>query len=174
MKSLSRVGEVISRRILGLNDTPHRIAWGVFLGLMVAWTPTLGLQILIYLAVAALFRANKVSGIPLLFISNPVTAVPLYYFCWLVGRRILSDGPSSPSEAARIHERLEAAESAGGDIWEQIFQTEFWLGVWDALVAMGGEMWMGSLVMGLATGIPGYFLTRWGVAAYRRRQERDA
>lgn len=172
MKLFSRLRAVIVRRILGLEDTPHSIAWGVFLGLLVAWTPTLGFQILIYLAVATLLRANKISGIPLLFISNPVSAVPLYYFCWVVGHGAMHDGAASESQGDDIRAQLAAAGEADFDVWAQIFNVEFWHGVWDALVAMGAEMWMGSLIMGVATGIPGYILTRWGVTLYRRAQGR--
>jgi hypothetical protein len=84
-----RLQQIVFHNILHLDDTPHRIAWGVFIGAMIAFTPTLGLQILLYLPIAALLRANKVSGIPILFISNPFTAVPLYYTTWSVGAAVL-------------------------------------------------------------------------------------
>ena len=64
------------RWLLRVRDTPRRIAWGVFLGSVVAMTPTLGFQIVLYVAIATVLRANKLSGIPILFISNPITAVP--------------------------------------------------------------------------------------------------
>ncbi|TFH27625.1 MAG: DUF2062 domain-containing protein, partial [Myxococcales bacterium] len=84
-----RLQQIVMHNILHLDDTPHRIAWGVFIGAMIAFTPTLGLQIMLYLPVAALLRANKLSGIPVLFISNPFTAVPLYYATWSLGAAIL-------------------------------------------------------------------------------------
>ena len=80
-----RLQQIVFHNILHLDDTPHRIAWGVFIGAMIAFTPTLGFQIVLYLPIAALLRANKVSGIPILFISNPFAAVPLYYTTWSVG-----------------------------------------------------------------------------------------
>lgn len=84
-----RLQQIVFHNILHLDDTPHRIAWGVFLGTMIAFTPTLGLQIVLYIPIAALLRANKISGIPILFISNPFTAVPLYYTTWSVGAAVL-------------------------------------------------------------------------------------
>ena len=54
-----RLQQIVIHNILHLDDTPHRIAWGVFIGAMVAFTPTLGFQIVIYLAVAALLRSNQ-------------------------------------------------------------------------------------------------------------------
>ena len=38
-----RLKQIVFHNILHLDDTPHRIAWGVFLGAMIAFTPTLGL-----------------------------------------------------------------------------------------------------------------------------------
>ena len=84
-----KLKDVVVHKILGLDDAPSRIAWGVFLGCVVAMTPTLGLQILLYVSLATLLRVNKLSGIPILFISNPFTAVPLYGFCWWVGNLLL-------------------------------------------------------------------------------------
>src|SRR5690606_17221590 len=81
---LDKFRQVLVHNILGLDDTPHRIGLGVLLGFLVAFTPTLGFQIIMYVALAALIRANKLSGIPILFISNPFTAVPLYWFVWKV------------------------------------------------------------------------------------------
>ena len=135
---IRRLRSLIVHRILGVRDTPRRIAWGVFLGTVVAWTPTLGFQIMIYVAIATLLRANKVSGIPILFISNPVTAVPLYWSCWKVGDLI----------------DLFTAE-----FWEQLGQT-----LWD----MGTELWVGSFIIGFAMAIPMYFVTLIGVRAFRR------
>ena len=43
-----KLWHVLEHHILGLNDEPHRIARGVFLGTVVAFTPTLGLQMMIY------------------------------------------------------------------------------------------------------------------------------
>ena len=58
MKLWTRLKNVVVSGILGLDDSPQRIALGVFLGFVVAMTPTLGLQIVIYVALAALLRVN--------------------------------------------------------------------------------------------------------------------
>ena len=42
-----RLKQIVLHNILHLDDTPHRIAWGVFIGAMIAFTPTLGLQIVL-------------------------------------------------------------------------------------------------------------------------------
>lgn len=160
----SRLKAVVTGRILGVSDTPHRIAWGVFIGTVVAFTPTIGLQIVLYLALATLLRANKLSGVPILFISNPVTAVPLYWFCWKIGAFFLPGDPQS--EGVEIALAREGTQS--GDFWSDIWTTAFWDHAFDTLVAMGAEMWFGSLFLGVVCGIPLYFLTLFGVRAFRR------
>jgi len=167
-----RLKDIFVHRILGVDDTPHRIAWGVLLGSIVAWTPTIGLQIVIYVAAASVVRANKVSGIPILFISNPFTAVPLYYFAWKVGAFVLRGGNvDSVDGEALVRERLET--NVSGQSWmEDIFTAEFWSDLGATLVQMGGELWLGSLVMGVLMGIPCYFLTLWAVRSYRRAKGR--
>ena len=171
MRILRRMRDVVVHRILGVDDTPHRIAWGVFLGFIVGWTPTLGFQIMIYVAVATVLRANKVSGIPIVFISNPFTAVPLYYFAWWLGVVLLHGHMPDAATGATITERI-GEPTAGGDvsIWTDILTESFWRELGATLWQMGAELWVGCLVLGVLTGVPGYMLAYWGVKAYRRRR----
>lgn len=157
-----RLRDVVVHRIIGVADTPHRIAWGMFLGTVIAWTPTIGLQIVLYIAFATLLRANKVSGIPILFISNPFTAVPLYYSAWWVGNAVThlgsAEGAGPPTDLVHFDP----------DSYGDFLSKQFWSDVGNALLALGGELWLGCLIVGIAMGIPGYLLTYWAVNAYRR------
>ena len=65
-------------RVLGLNDTPHRIALGLAIGIFVTWTPTIGFQMVLTVVLSTLFRANKFVGVPFVWISNPLTVVAIY------------------------------------------------------------------------------------------------
>jgi uncharacterized protein (DUF2062 family) len=154
---VARAKDVVVHRILGVDDTPHRIAWGVFLGSVVAWTPTIGLQIVLYVAVATLLRANKVSGVPILFFTNPVTAVPVYWFAWRVGCAALG----RPADVAGL---TSAPPDLGAASLAEIGQ---------ALFGMGAELWTGCLVLGVLTGVVGYAMTYWGVLAFRRARRRS-
>ncbi|MEM7136879.1 MAG: DUF2062 domain-containing protein [Myxococcota bacterium] len=170
-----RLQQIVFHNILHLDDTPHRIAWGVLIGTLIAFTPTLGLQIVFYVLVATLLGANKVSGIPILFISNPFTAVPLYYATWSVGARILH-----PEDGGRVVTR-DTIKAWLGDTGralretgiERLLDTEFWIDAGRLLVSTGGELWVGGLAFGVVCGIPLYFATRWGINAVRHlRDER--
>ena len=166
-----RIKDVIVHRILGVADTPHRIAWGVAIGTLIAWTPTIGIQIVLYLFFATLLRANKVSGIPTTFISNPLSAVPVYWFTWSVGN--LAIGGGGAESAQSLQDRLSAAEGEmGGDLWSEIWTADFWSGVLDLLLSMGAELWVGGLIVGVITAPLFYLVARVGVGMYRRSRGR--
>lgn len=165
----ARLKALIVHRVLGVEDTPHRIAWGVAVGTVIAFTPTIGLQIMLYLLFATLLRANKVSGVPILFISNPVTALPLYWFCWKVGAFCLGRS-GGHQEQARLERELESANSAAAEtnLLQDIWTSEFWANAWDIMKELGGEIWLGSIILGVGFAVPLYFITRLAVRRFRR------
>ncbi|MCA9601319.1 MAG: DUF2062 domain-containing protein [Polyangiales bacterium] len=177
MDAGGRIRDFFVRRIVGLDDTPHRIAWGVFLGCVVGATPTLGFQIVIYLLVATLLRANKLSGLPIVFVTNPVTAVPLYYFAWRFGAWLLGSKPQNAARTERAMEEL-AGTAGGGDWTRGVFTQDFWERVLNTILGMGIELWVGCIILGVAFGIPAYALTYRAVvqlrAAKEARERREA
>jgi uncharacterized protein (DUF2062 family) len=165
-----RLKQIVVHNILHLDDTPHRIAWGVFIGSIIAFTPTLGLQILMYIPIAAMLGANKVSGIPILFISNPFTAVPLYYTTWKVGALVLHPG----SEVTRdtIHGWLGSTGRAlKNDGPGRLLEGDFWYDAGRLLASTGAELWVGGLLCGIVFAVPTYFLTRWGINTVRHLRD---
>ena len=168
MNLWARLRNLVVNRILGLEDSPQRIARGVFLGFVVGMTPTIGLQIVLYLGLATLLRANKVAGVPITFIANPLSALPLYGFCWWVGNLLLHGGHGESSwdaVSARLTAELQSSES----VYDQLLSADFWRRMGGMMGQLGGELWLGSLVLGFAVGLPAYALVLWGVGEYRRR-----
>ena len=162
-----RLQQIVVHNILHLDDTPHRIAWGVFIGAMIAFTPTLGIQIVLYIPIAALLRANKASGIPILFISNPLTAVPLYYTTWKVGAAVLH--PEKEVTRATIKGWLGDTGRALKDPGiGRLLEADFWASAGRLLASTGAELWVGGLICGLVVAVPVYFITRRGINVVRR------
>jgi len=54
---------------------------------------------------------------------------------------------------------------------ERLLEGQFWTDVGRLLANTGGELWMGALVCGLLVAPPLYFLTRWGINAFRHLRE---
>ena len=153
-------------RILHADDTPHRIALGVAVATFVAFTPTIGVQMVLAVAIAAALRANKAVCIPFVWITNPLTAVPIYSSCWLLGAWLVNG--KGGADTAAVVDRLAAVASV--PIWSHLLEWSFWSSVFALLVDLGTELWLGCCIVGLAGGGILYVFTRWGVTAYRRRR----
>jgi len=141
-------------RILHVEDSAHRIALAVALAVAIAWTPAVGLHLLIYLLLAWLCRANVLVGIPFILLSNPLTLIPIYYPNYLIGRAMLgiTDPPGN---------FLEAISIGGGFI--KVVQT--W---WSATAPYAGPLWLGSIVMAIPTGAIVYGLIFHTVRKYQK------
>src|SRR5262245_19861478 len=75
--------------ILSLQDTEHSIALGTAIGLFVAWTPTVGIHMILVVGLTLLLRANKVAGLIAVYLSNPFTIVPMYWIDYWLGALVL-------------------------------------------------------------------------------------
>jgi len=73
------------RDLSGLDDPPHKIAKGLALGIFVGFLPIMGIQMAVVLPFALLFRGNKMAAIAGVWISNPITVIPIYYVDYLFG-----------------------------------------------------------------------------------------
>ena len=162
---------IFVHHILHLDDTPGRIALGVFIGFVVGATPTLGLQMVIYFALVAFLPANKVSGLLPIWITNPLTAVPIYYGNWRFGGFVMT-GHLEASEASRaaIARLIEGPSGAHATFLERMSDPQFWAAALEVLRQIGVELWVGSLLVGLVTGLVGYVATYMAIQRYRARR----
>jgi len=98
-----RLGWYVRRKLLvpflRRSQSPEYSARGVALGLLIGMTPTLGLHLLLVLAVWAIagkfFPQRKFSLLVAMAwtcVMNPLTAAPLYYLFFVTGRLMLGGG----------------------------------------------------------------------------------
>jgi len=152
---LTSVERFLVHRVLSLDDTPHRIALGVAIGIFVTWTPTIGSQMALTVAICFLFRANKFVGVPFVWISNPVTIVPVYFPSYAVGCWMLGKKP----DAWNV---IEQAFKFNGGWWDS---TVNWF---SSIMKIFWELWLGSIIVGGVLGIISYFVIYWMVVEYRK------
>jgi len=154
-KMLMSLKNFLVHRVLSLDDTPHRIALGMAIGMFVTWTPTIGIQMALTIGICFLFRANKLVGVPLVWISNPFTLVPVYYPNYWVGCLILGKKPDAWSV-------IEKAFMFDGSWWDK---TVNWF---SSIMQIFWELWVGSIIVGAFLGIITYFVIYWMVVEYRK------
>lgn len=155
-----RIKRFFVYRVLSLDDTPHRIALGVAIGIFVTWTPTIGLQMVLAVALSLLLRANKFVGVPFVWLSNPFTVVPIYGPSYMLGSHMLGGKYTWSAFTGAI---AEASQYDGGLIDKMCA----WL---TATLPIIAPLWLGSVVVGLALALVTYPAIYWGVGAYRRHR----
>jgi len=153
--------DFVKYRVLHVDDTPHRIALGMAIAMLVTWTPAIGLQMIGTVLLCSLFGANKVVGLPLVWISNPVTIVPIYLPNYLLGRWILG------SESKDINWRSAFTAVRGNWLEQLVARIQNW---WELTIDVFWPLWLGSLLIGLALGAGCYVGVYYLVLLYRKRR----
>jgi len=130
-KSLQFLGDRLHEpNLWHLNRSSVSLAFAV--GLFAAWIPTPG-QMAIAAVAAFYFRANLPISVALVWVTNPLTMPPMFYFAYVVG--LWSLGESTPGEGFEF--TLDSVMTSLGDI--------------------GGPFLFGCLILGIISSILGYF-----------------
>jgi hypothetical protein len=129
-----------------LHGSPQEVAAGAALGTFIAFTPTIGFQIVLAATLATLLRINRPAAILMVWISNPFTLAPVYAATYWVGETFWP-GPA----VVDVYDRLLSTAAALGrfdfwEIWDQ-FTIMLQLGV-DVLVPLA----IGGVLVGAAAG----------------------
>ncbi|MDO9287736.1 MAG: DUF2062 domain-containing protein [Thermodesulfovibrionales bacterium] len=77
------------RDILSLKDSPHKLAMAFAVGIFIGMSPLLGLHTVLGIAVAWIFKLNRLVTITGVFVTNPWTIVPIYTFSTYIGAKCL-------------------------------------------------------------------------------------
>jgi uncharacterized protein (DUF2062 family) len=149
------------RAILMLDDTPHSIALGAAIGLFVGLTPTGGIQMLLVMLIAFAtnwaFRFNRIAALIAVYVSNPLTTVPIFWFNYRVGT-------------------LFFAETVSWDEFKRLFRyhnfADWWQSLKEMFVIVGMPLLVGSCVVGLLTALISYpIVLRLADQVQRHRRE---
>lgn len=162
----------IVRRLLQINDTPESIALGASVGMFIAMTPTVGLQMLIMIIVGTVIRANRLAGCVMVYISNPFTLIPIYWLDYWVGSKVLG------LELVSRQRFTQQLESYLASIDSEKLAHGFFVGLWNATTEFFEVQWdsivwpslVGGSLLGLVCAIPVYPLTLRGLRAHQRRR----
>ena len=131
------------RSVLRTNDSPRQIAGGVAVGMMVAFSPTMGLQMFLAALVATVLKCSRLPAVIVVYITNPFTAIPIYLSCYVIGVGILRPFGFT-LDVEQVRRLLVRPEEWG--FWELIYQKLadiFALG-WNVFA----PLWLGCLIVG--------------------------
>lgn len=144
-------------RLLTLDDTPHRIALGVLIGTIVAYQPIVGIQMIVGALVCKLIGANVIASLPLAWITNPFTIVPVYYATYKLGV-VFTGGDLTYADMKAL--------------WATIGEMGLVDGVIEGTKMLLDIMWpmvVGGAIVGVVNGAAFYFIVRRLVTGYQAR-----
>ena len=158
----------VLRWIIKLRSSPRAIAGGLGLGTFIAFTPTMGIQLILAVIAATFLNFNRAASMIPVWITNPITVAPIYTFNYWLGGRIWDGPPRSEVTGLFLDIGKTMARLDIWDIQEQIL----------AVLHMGKDvlipLLLGSLVIGAVTGGLVYIfsLNLLSIFLSRRRQRR--
>ena len=142
--------------LLHADDPPQRLALGMAVGMFVAFTPTVGVQMVVAGFLSWLLRANKAVSVAVVWISNPATMIPIYWYCYHIGCAILTLEP--------IDRVWWAGLTTPPEGW--LPAVKFY---WSQLVTIAGPLWLGGCVVGIVCGYGSYYAVLRLITTYRSR-----
>ena len=147
------------RRVVMLEDQPERIARGCAAGMATAYLPMLG-QTLAGMLLAWCIRGSPLAAMPWSWVTNPFTTLPIWYGCYRLGAAIL------PGHVTVTWQGLQRQV-------DQLQAMSFTDGILRSAEVFGSvfvPMLIGSLIVGVVTAIPTWWLVRRAVTAVQVRR----
>lgn len=145
------------------------VSVGVFCGVFGSFIP-LPVQMFVGVTLAIILRGNLAAAVGFTWVSNPLTYIPIYYFCYVVGEFIMGS-PTGP-DGQEINVDMEA-------LLDDIFSGNL-SNLADFFVTAGAQLMLGCVLMGLVAAALSYFLVdflwrnhvlrSWRVRALARAQ----
>jgi len=117
----------------------------IYAGAILTLLPIYGLQIALAFVLALLLRANLPILVGLQIVSNPLTAIPIWFAAYQIGRHFLGVLGVEASPLARAEVRSLLANFMQGNWGENL----------DRLLSVFGVTSLGAIIMGTFFGIIG-------------------
>ena len=107
----------------------HSIAKAVAIGLFCTWLP-FPFQSVFAATSALFFRANIAISVALVFITNPITIPPLFFFAYQLGNLVLGRKSIDTS----IEFNMQWITESLGQIWQPLFLGSFLLALFSSML----------------------------------------
>jgi uncharacterized protein len=151
------------QRVLRLRATPHEVALGFAIGVFTACTPFLGVQTILALALAFVFRVSMPAAFFGTFIGNPLSWPAIWSASYIAGALLLGQDPGYVADHF-----AETANALGATV---VAQSPDALKVAITNISpVVGPMIVGGLLVGLIAAVLSYYSTRRAVRIFQRQQ----
>jgi uncharacterized protein len=138
--------------LVRLRRSPRAVAGGFALGTFIAFTPTIGFQIVIVIFLATFLNCNRAAAAVTVWITNAVTMAPIYTFNYWVGSFFWSGPPVSEVYRTFVSITMKLMKL---DLWAFGEQFDTIVGLSTAIII---PLSIGSLLVGLIAGLLTYLL----------------
>ncbi len=112
IKKWIRLKRVI-KKLARSHNSSHDLAMGAAIGFFVGMLPIMGIQMVVAAAIAAIFRVSKIAAVLPVWISNPLTFIPLYGFNYWLGNVLTGLGPNHEEYREVLRKVVELTNTAG-------------------------------------------------------------
>jgi len=151
-KGLLRGLRTLRLKVLRISGSPHSVATGLAVGVMMAWTPFLGFHVLLAIALAYLLRVNLIAAALGTAFANPLTFPLIWSLTWEIGQFLLGgdigDG-GQHTDLAAVFSHLELSQ-----VWGPVLKP----------------MVIGCIPPALISGLAIYLVTSLGIRSFRSRR----
>ncbi len=169
----SRAYLYVRHRLHRLPDPPHRIARGIFAGIIVCFTPFFGLHFILAALVAKLMRANMLAALLTTFIGNPLTFPVIAAISLSLGHLILGSEADGVLRDTSLTELFLGAARDFKDNFAALFTTGRAVD-WSHLSVFYSEVLLPYLIGGAIPGFliatVSYYLSVPVITAYQNRR----
>ncbi|WP_050525604.1 DUF2062 domain-containing protein [Pseudorhodobacter aquimaris] len=168
----NRAAIYMKHRLRRLPDAPHRIARGIFAGIVISFSPLFGLHFAGAAFLAWVMRGNILAALMATFVGNPITFPFIAAFGVELGNYLLGH--------PRVMSPLEIFADfgrAGAEFWHNvssIFTDD--VAHWDRLHRFFFRVYLpylvGGILPGVIAGIVGYYISLPLIIAYQNRRKK--
>ena len=150
-KGFRRVLGYYRLRVMRLGGSPHAVAAGLAVGVIIAWTPFLGLHIALAMPLAYLFGGSMIAAALGTTFANPLTLPLMWPLTWKIGEVMLG-------ERASGHDNLDLSA-----LFAHLDFSQLWRPILEPML-------IGSLPPGLLSGLLVYAISYFGIRSFRDRR----
>ena len=130
------------KKILSLDAHPGHISAGFAVGVLISFTPFFGLHTPLAIALAFIFRLNKLTCITGAWVNTPLTIVPILIASYNLGSFLQG---------------------------KQAKEITFNSLDWHSLQPYAKSILLGSSIIGFFAAVASYFICYWAVTFFRRK-----